>query len=170
MSTQGAGSTSDSQGVIAGFKQFLMRGNVMELAVAVVVGAAFTSIVNAVVKGVINPVVGVFGSKNLDRYHSCFSDVCTTSPEGEVTEGIAILWGPVLSATLTFVMTAAVVYFAMILPMNKLRERQAAKAPVEETPAEATEIELLTQIRDELVAQRNGATPNRDGGTLPSQR
>ncbi|MEO3841222.1 large conductance mechanosensitive channel protein MscL [Streptomyces sp. B22F1] len=170
MSTQDAGSTSESQGVIAGFKQFLMRGNVMELAVAVVVGAAFTSIVNAVVKGVINPIVGVFGSKNLDKYHSCFSDVCTTSPEGEVTKGIAILWGPVLSATLTFVMTAAVVYFAMILPMNKLRERQAAKAPVAETPAEATEIELLTQIRDELVAQRNGATPNREGGTLPTQR
>ncbi|WBB58785.1 large conductance mechanosensitive channel protein MscL [Streptomyces sp. WMMC500] len=170
MSTQGAGSASESQGVIAGFKQFLMRGNVMELAVAVVVGAAFTSIVNAVVKGVINPLVGLFGSRNLDKYHSCFSDVCTTSPEGEVTKGVAILWGPVLSATLTFVVTAAVVYFAMILPMNKLRERQAAKTPVDASAAEVTEIELLTQIRDELVAQRNGPAPHRDGGTLPSQR
>ncbi|WP_407565441.1 large conductance mechanosensitive channel protein MscL [Streptomyces sp. 184] len=177
MSTQGAGSTSDSQGVIAGFKQFLMRGNVIELAVAVVVGAAFTNVVNAVVKGVVNPVVGIFGSKNLDKYHSCFSDVCTTSPEGEVTKGVSILWGPVLSATLTFVITAAVVYFAMILPMNKLRDRQAAKGAVAETPAEATEIELLAQIRDELVAQRNGSFPSRDGGspspeagTFPTQR
>lgn len=169
MSTQDAGSTSDKQGVIAGFKQFVMRGNVMELAVAVVVGAAFTNIVNAVVKGVINPIVAIFGSKNLDKYHSCFSDVCTKSPEGEVTKGVAILWGPVLSATLTFVMTAAVVYFAMILPMNRLRERQAAKAPVAE-PVVVTEIELLTQIRDELVAQRNGSAPRRDGGTLPTQR
>lgn len=170
MSTQQNGDAKAKEGVLAGFKQFLMRGNVMDLAVAVVVGAAFTSIVNAVVKGVINPLAGIFGTKNLDRYYSCFSDTCTTSPEGDVTQGVAILWGPVLSATLTFVITAAVVYFLMIMPMNKIRERQAARTPVEEdTPAEVTEVELLAEIRDALVA-RNGGVAGGAPGSLPTQR
>ena len=54
-------------GVFEGFKTFLMRGNVVDLAVAVVIGAAFTNIVTSVVKGVINPLVGAFGTKNLDN-------------------------------------------------------------------------------------------------------
>ena len=70
-----------------------------------------------------------------------------------------------LSASLTFMMTAAVVYFLMILPMNRYKERRAAKAPVAATPAEVTEIELLGEIRDALVAQRNGYGPAaRPGG------
>lgn len=60
--------------VLEGFKAFLMRGNVIDLAVAVVIGAAFTQIVNAVVKGVINLLVGAFGTKNLDSYSSCLKE------------------------------------------------------------------------------------------------
>jgi len=131
-----------------------MRGNVIDLAVAVVVGAAFTNIVNSVVKGIINPIVGAFGSQDLDGYTACLSDVCTKNGKGEVTQGIYILWGSVLSATLTFLMTAAVVYFLMILPMNRWKARQDAKKPVDDAPAQATEIELLTEIRDALLAQR----------------
>ncbi|MEU8570777.1 large conductance mechanosensitive channel protein MscL [Streptomyces pathocidini] len=152
--------SEENKGVLNGFKQFLMRGNVVDLAVAVVVGAAFTNIVNAVVKGMINPVVGALGSKNLDQYALCLSDKCVKSQTGEVTEGLYFLWGSVLSATLTFVITAAVVYFLMVMPMNRYKDRQAAKeAPAEETPAAPTEVELLTEIRDALVAQRNGHLP-----------
>ncbi|KIZ19040.1 large conductance mechanosensitive channel protein MscL [Streptomyces natalensis] len=151
---------SEKKGVLQGFKEFLMRGNVVELAVAVVVGAAFTNIVNAVVKGVINPIIGALGSQNLDNYKSCLSNSCHPDKKtGAFTDGIFILWGSVLSAALTFLITAAVVYFLMILPMNKWKDRQAAKRPAEDTPADPTEVELLMEIRDALLAQRNGSAP-----------
>lgn len=146
---------SEKTGVLGGFKEFLMRGNVIELAVAVVVGAAFTNIVNAVVKGVINPIVGALGSQNLDHYKACLTTCSVDSKTGEYTDGIYILWGSVLSAALTFLITAAVVYFLMILPMNKWKARQDAKKPA--APADPTEVELLAEIRDALVAQRNGS-------------
>ncbi|MDX2698918.1 large conductance mechanosensitive channel protein MscL [Streptomyces ipomoeae] len=134
-----------------GFKAFLMRGNVVDLAVAVVIGAAFTNIVNSVVKGIINPLVGAIGTKNLDHYSSCLSSTC----EGE--QGIQILWGSVLGATLSFVITAAVVYFLMVLPMAKFLARQEARRKAKEGThevIEVTELEVLKEIRDALVAQR----------------
>ncbi|QRX92740.1 MULTISPECIES: large conductance mechanosensitive channel protein MscL [Streptomyces] len=149
---------SENKSVLQGFKDFLMRGNVIELAVAVVVGAAFTSIVNAVVKGVINPIVGAFGSQNLDNYQTCLSTCSVDKKTGLYVDGIYVLWGSVLSAALTFLITAGVVYFLMILPMNKWKARQDAKKPVEDAPAAPTEIELLTEIRDALIAQRNGTS------------
>ena len=100
-----------------GFKAFLMRGNVVDLAVAVVIGAAFTNIVNSLVKGIINPVVGAIGTKNLDSYTSCLKSPCHMNADGTVRSGIPIMWGSVLGATLTFVITAAVVYFLKVLPM-----------------------------------------------------
>lgn len=146
-----------TQGVLGGFRAFLMRGNVVELAVAVVVGAAFTSIVNSVVEGVINPVVGAFGTQDLGAYQSCLKAPCEVNAAGEVISGIPISWGAVLSASLTFLITAAVVYFLMIMPISKYKARQAAKNP----PAtlDKTELEILTEIRDELIAQRTGASP-----------
>jgi large conductance mechanosensitive channel len=141
--------------VLEGFKTFLMRGNVIDLAVAVVIGAAFTQIVNSVVKGVINPVVGALGTKELDSYSSCLKGTCKTV-NGEV-DGIQILWGSVLSATLTFLITAAVVYFLMVLPMSKYlarrADREAAKEGAKEV-VELTELEVLKEIRDAVVAQR----------------
>ncbi|MGW2418033.1 large conductance mechanosensitive channel protein MscL [Streptomyces sp. NPDC001709] len=134
-----------------GFKAFLMRGNVVDLAVAVVIGAAFTNIVNSVVKGVINPVVGAIGSTELDQYSSCLIPQC----KGK--EGIHIMWGSVLSATLNFLITAAVVYFLMVLPMAKYLARQAARKAEREGTKEVidvTELEVLKEIRDALVAQR----------------
>ncbi|MEV7088523.1 large conductance mechanosensitive channel protein MscL [Streptomyces sp. NPDC093085] len=145
------------ESVLEGFKAFLMRGNVIDLAVAVVIGAAFTNVVNSVVKGIINPVVGAFGTQDLDRYSSCLKAPCRTNAAGEVTEGIQILWGSVLSATLTFLITAAVVYFLMVLPMARYLARrarqQAAKEEAQEV-IEVTELEVLKEIRDELIAQR----------------
>lgn len=138
-------------GIWDGFKAFLMRGNVVDLAVAVVIGAAFTNIVNAVVKGIINPLVGAIGTKNLDHYSSCLSSTC----EGE--RGIQILWGSVLGAALSFVITAAVVYFLMVLPMAKYLARVEARRKAKEGAQEVievTELEVLKEIRDALVAQR----------------
>ncbi|NED00697.1 large conductance mechanosensitive channel protein MscL [Streptomyces sp. SID6648] len=156
--------------LLEGFKAFLMRGNVIDLAVAVVIGAAFTNIVNAVVKGIINPLVGAFGTQDLDNYSSCLQGPCTTDPKTGKMDGIEILWGSVLSATLSFLITAAVVYFLMVLPMAKYLARraamQAAKEGVQET-IEVSELEVLKEIRDELVAQRTGGAPGPDSGEGP---
>ncbi|WP_329471250.1 large conductance mechanosensitive channel protein MscL [Streptomyces sp. NBC_01723] len=144
-----------------GFKAFLMRGNVIDLAVAVVIGTAFTNIVNSVVKGVINPVIGAFGTQSLDSYSSCLKGPCTGT--GDTATGVRILWGSVLGATLSFLITAAVVYFLMVLPMAKYLARQEARRRAKESAEEiieVTELEVLKEIRDELVAQR-GSGPDR---------
>ena len=148
-------SEKKKEGVLAGFKAFLMRGNVVDLAVAVVIGAAFTNIVNSVVKGIINPVIGAVGTKNLDSYSSCIKGRCTGT--GDSATGVRILWGSVLGATLTFVITAAVVYFLMVLPMSKYLARHEARKKAREGTQEVievTELEVLKEIRDALVAQR----------------
>ncbi|QIY96465.1 large conductance mechanosensitive channel protein MscL [Streptomyces sp. S1D4-11] len=142
-------------GVWEGFKAFLMRGNVIDLAVAVVIGAAFTNIVNSVVKGIINPLVGAIGTQNLDSYSSCLEPRCAGT--GDTATGIRIMWGSVLGATLSFVITAAVVYFLMVLPMSKFLARQAARQKAKEGTQEVievSELEVLKEIRDALVAQR----------------
>ncbi|MFF9486911.1 large conductance mechanosensitive channel protein MscL [Streptomyces sp. NPDC014676] len=148
-------SDQDRTGILQGFKAFLMRGNVVDLAVAVVIGAAFTNIVNSVVKGVINPLVGAFGTKNLDSYSSCLKGPCEGA--GDAATGVRILWGSVLGATLQFVITAAVVYFLMVLPMAKYLARVEARRKAKEGTREVveiTELEVLKEIRDTLVAQR----------------
>ncbi|WP_371579602.1 large conductance mechanosensitive channel protein MscL [Streptomyces sp. NBC_01314] len=140
-----------------GFKAFLTRGNVVDLAVAVVIGAAFTNIVNSVVKGIINPLVGAIGTKNLDSYATCVKEPCKAAADGTVTNGVQIAWGSVLGATLSFVITAAVVYFLMVLPMAKYLARQEARRKAKEGThevIEVSELEVLKEIRDALVAQR----------------
>ncbi|MEU2547525.1 large conductance mechanosensitive channel protein MscL [Streptomyces roseolus] len=157
--------TEKKESVLEGFKAFLMRGNVIDLAVAVVIGAAFTNIVNSVVKGVINPLVGAFGTKDLESYRSCLKGPCQVDDAGNVVTGIPIMWGTVLSAVLSFVITAAVVYFLMVLPMAKVLAKRAAqdkrKESVDEV-IEVSELEVLKEIRDHLVAQRG---PGSDKGT-----
>ncbi|MQS09059.1 large conductance mechanosensitive channel protein MscL [Streptomyces alkaliphilus] len=170
--------SKEQQSVLGGFKEFLMRGNVVELAVAVVIGAAFTNIVNSVVEGVINPVVGAFGTQDLDLYQSCLKGPCETNAAGEIVSGIPIRWGTVVSAGLTFLITAAVVYFLMIMPLTRYKARMEARRPKDTTPPPKTELDLLVEIRDELIAQRRAAengtvaigaqrSPAPDGGSGP---
>ena len=148
-------SEKKESGVWEGFKAFLMRGNVIDLAVAVVIGTAFTNIVNALVKGVINPLVGAIGTKNLDNYSSCLKPPCRGT--GDTATGVKILWGSVLGATLSFLITASVVYFLMVLPMAKylarLEARRKAKEGTHEV-LEVSELEVLKEIRDLLAAER----------------
>ncbi|MDO0927262.1 large conductance mechanosensitive channel protein MscL [Streptomyces sp. TG1A-8] len=147
-----------------GFKAFLMRGNVVDLAVAVVIGAAFTNIVNSIVKGIINPLVGAIGTQNLDRYSSCLKAPCSVGADGTVRSGVPILWGSVIGAALTFVITAAVVYFLMVLPMSKYLARAEARRKAREGTQEVievTELEVLKEIRDALVARRGAGHDDR---------
>ena len=135
-----------------GFKEFILRGNVIDLAVAVVIGAAFTNIVNAFVKGIINPSVGAFGAKDLDSYSSCLKGPCVVNAAGEATSGIPIMWGLVLSAILQFLITAAVVYFCLVLPASRFMARRRLPEEVA-AEADAKEVVLLTEIRDALIRQ-----------------
>ncbi len=130
-----------------GFKEFIMRGNVIELAVAVVIGAAFGAIVTALVKGVINPLIGLFGTNNLDQYTTCLKGTAAQCVAGK---GVQLLWGSVLGAALNFVFVATAIYFLVVLPMNKLNERRRRG---QEPTAQPTELEVLTEIRD-LLRQR----------------
>lgn len=163
-------SDQEKTSVLQGFKAFLMRGNVVDLAVAVVIGAAFTNIVNSVVKGVINPLVGAFGTRNLDSYSSCLKGPCEGT--GDAATGVRILWGSVLGSTLQFVITAAVVYFLMVLPMAKYLARVEARRKAKEGAhevVEITELEVLKEIRDTLVAQRGtGQSVTGQSGTGPT--
>ncbi|MEU3746923.1 MULTISPECIES: large conductance mechanosensitive channel protein MscL [Streptomyces] len=169
--TKGTLVTEKKESLLGGFKAFLMRGNVIDLAVAVVIGAAFTNIVNSVVKGIINPVVGAFGTKDLESYSSCIKGTCAVV-NGEV-QGVQLQWGLVLSAMLSFLITAGVVYFLMVLPMARILAKRAAHDKAKEGVAETMEIselEVLKEIRDHLVAQRGplvgagtGATPSSNG-------
>jgi len=133
-----------------GFREFILRGNVMDLAVAVVIGAAFTAIVSSVVANVFTPLIGaVFDAKDL---------AATGVVRIPLTSGVAELkFGAVLASVITFVLTAAVVYFVFVLPMNHLLKRafQKPAAPESATPAPPTELDLLAQIRDLLEGRRD---------------
>lgn len=133
--------------MLQGFKEFISRGNVIDLAVAVIIGAAFSAIVTAVVENVINPLIGVFVPSG---------DLSSWVIEIPGLFGTAALGiGGIISAIINFLAVAAVVYFALVVPMNKLAERRAAKlGVVEDAPAAPTQEELLAEIRDLLAAQR----------------
>lgn len=124
--------------MLKGFREFVLRGNVIDLAVAVVLGAAFGAIVTALVDNIINPLIAaVAGAPNIAQV-------------GEFTiNGANFSVGAVLQAILNFLFVAAAIYFVLVLPMNKL---MAMRKQGEEAPPEAPseDILLLTQIRDLL--------------------
>jgi len=136
--------------MLKGFKDFILRGNVIELAVAVVIGASFTAIVTAIVSGVINPVIALaFQADDLAAAGQAL---------GEGADAPVLAYGLVLSAVIQFILVAAVVYFALIVPMNYLKKaqfRKKAEAPTVVEPAPPTDTELLVEIRDLLQAQHN---------------
>ncbi|WP_062379726.1 large conductance mechanosensitive channel protein MscL [Demequina pelophila] len=130
--------------MIQGFKNFIMRGNVVDLAVAVVIGAAFGSVVTAIVDGLITPLVAaVFGQPNL-------------AAVGNFTlNGADFSFGVVLQALFNFLAVAAAIYFLIVAPLNALAERRKKDEPAIDEPASPTEVELLVEIRDALRAERS---------------
>ncbi|MCD2444301.1 large conductance mechanosensitive channel protein MscL [Agromyces sp. SYSU K20354] len=136
--------------MLQGFKEFITRGNVIDLAVAVVIGAAFTAVVNSIVNGLITPLLGL-----LFRADSLDGALILQVGDAKFT------FGAVLGAIISFLAVALVVYLVFVLPMNTYRERQQAKIaagePADEPP---TETQLLEQIRD-LLAEQRGAPSGR---------
>ncbi len=138
--------------MLKGFREFVLRGNVVDLAVAVVIGAAFTAIVTGLVAGIFNPLIAfIFDASDLAK-----AGVTLRTAHGD-DPAIVLSWGAVISAVIQFLLVTIVVYFALIVPMNYLKKMQLRKKPAEAEPAPSglTELELLTQIRDLLQEQRD---------------
>ena len=136
------------------FKEFISRGNVVDLAVAVVIGSAFTAVVTSVVEGLITPLIGMIGGKD-------FREMTFTVNDSVFSYGI------VINALIYFLSVSAVVFFLVVKPLNLLQERRrrGEEPPVEELSDEAA---LLTQIRD-LLAQQSTVGPSRGGAGAPPQ-
>jgi large conductance mechanosensitive channel len=127
--------------VLKGFREFIMRGNVVDLAVGIVIGAAFTGLVTQFTNSFLKPLIAVFGGGNERKTGASFA------VHHQVFD-----WGAFVNAVFTFLLTAAVLYFLVVYPMNKLAERRKrGEAPPPEAPSE--EVKLLTEIRDALVHQ-----------------
>lgn len=123
--------------MLQGFKEFISRGNAMEMAVGIVIGAAFGKVVDALVEGIINPLIGgLFGAVNFTEAWAVKIGPATIS------------FGMVINALIYFLLVAAAVYFLIVVPMNKLAAMRKAKE--EEPAAPADDVRILTEIRDLL--------------------
>lgn len=130
--------------VLKGFKDFLMRGNVIDLAVALIIGLAFTAIVTAFTDGLIKPLINAIGGSEAAKglgFNILSSNDATFMD-----------FGSVINAVINFVIIAAVVYFLIVLPVQRIQERR--KRGMEPGPSEPTDVELLTEIRDLLRQQQ----------------
>jgi large conductance mechanosensitive channel len=129
------------------FKKFLLRGNIVDLAVAVVVGGAFALVVTSFTTGVVSPLIGLIAGQNFDTLTITLVDPSADDP------GVVLAYGQVITALINFVLVAAVIFFVIVKPMQVLAERRARGEATEDTPAPSDEALLLTEIRDLLAAR-----------------
>ncbi|MGD7001855.1 large conductance mechanosensitive channel protein MscL [Corynebacterium halotolerans] len=135
--------------MLQGFKDFILRGNVVELAVAVVIGTAFTAIVTAFSDHIINPLLAAVGGS--PDVNGLAVQLIGGNPETVVD------FGAVITAAINFLMIAAIIYFVLIMPMNKLNEalqKRKGVVEAEEEPA-SLEANLLEEIRDLLRSEQS---------------
>jgi large conductance mechanosensitive channel len=138
--------------MLKGFRDFIARGNVVDLAVAVVLGAAFGAVVSAFADDFIGGILGAIGGS------PDFGDA------GVEVNDSKIVWGSTITALIQFLIVAAAIYFVVVVPMNKLQSLRAKDTDAD-TPAPSDEAKLLTEIRD-LLAQRGEDSPS---GSSPSR-
>ena len=127
--------------MIKGFKDFISRGNAVDLAVGVIIGAAFKNIVDALVEGIINPLIAaVIGKPD-------FSDAFILT-----LNGTNVKFGVLITAVINFLLMAFAIYLCIVVPMNKLAALRTAKEKAEKdaAPKISDEVQLLTEIRDAL--------------------
>ena len=127
--------------MLKGFKEFLLRGNIVDLAVAVVIGTAFTGLVTKFTDSIIQPLINRIGAGKEASYGILKIDI-----GGGQTIDLNVL----LSAFINFALIAAVVYFLVVLPYSRLRGKPSAES------AEDKELRLLTEIRDALGGKSTG--------------
>ena len=126
--------------MLKGFKDFLMRGNIVDLAVAVVIGVAFNAVIAAFANDFIGGIIGIIGG----------------SPDfgnaGFTINGSKVVYGSTITALISFVIVAAAIYYFVVVPMKAIAARRGVE---EETPAPSDETVILTEIRD-LIATQGG--------------
>lgn len=150
--------------IIKGFKDFITRGNVVDLAVGIIIGAAFGGVITALNAKIITPLIAwVFGKPNFDNLLAF----------GPTVDGVpSVQIGGFLTVVVNFLITAAAIYFFIVAPLNALAERKARGEEPAPT-AVADDIRLLTQIRDLLAADvavpsANSAAASATDGTTPA--
>ncbi len=127
--------------MIKEFREFILRGNVVDLAVAVIIGAAFGAVITALVEGIFTPLIAAIVGE------PSFGGLKFTINNSE------FLYGAFLNAIITFVSIAAVIFFVVVKPLNMLAERRK-RGDVPEPEAQPEDIILLTEIRDLLASPR----------------
>jgi large conductance mechanosensitive channel len=136
--------------VMQGFKAFILRGNIVDLAVAVVVGTAFTAVVNALVKDLFTPLIAALGGKQ------DFSKLTFTVNHS------TFMYGDFINYVISFLTVGAVIYFLVVMPLARLHARRLrGQVAIEEDPVISEEAKLLIEIRDLLAARETG------GGNRP---
>ena len=134
--------------MLADFKAFIMRGSVVDLAVGIIIGGAFTAVVTAMVDNILNPIIGaIFGKPDLTNLW----DITLRAAHDGLPASVMSIGG-FLNAVLNFLIVAAALYFAIVMPLNKLAERRARGQEEEPEPL-AQDTVLLQEIRDLLAAQ-----------------
>lgn len=125
--------------MLSGFKDFITRGNVIDLAVGMIIGTAFTAVITALVDSILMPAISMLvGSPTFDDFFVF----------GQIKVGIF------LTAVVNFLLVAAALYFCIVMPVNKFNERRAAKLDLEEeTEEEDPQVALLKEIRDALTVK-----------------
>lgn len=136
--------------MLKGFKDFILRGNVVDLAVAVVIGAAFTAIVTAFTGSIIQPLLNAITPP----------DVPALGIQLQADKPSTLInFSEVIAAAINFLIVAGIVYFVFVLPIQTIKNRR--KRGEEPGPAEPTDVELLAEIRDLLKAQTNSSSDGR---------
>lgn len=136
--------------MIKGFKEFILRGNVVELAIAVVIGSAFSAVVDTFVSAIVQPILAAAGGADA-------GGLGIDLRAGDTIDGVDPTFidvGTIINALIVFLITALVVYFVFVVPMNAYTNRMAKGKDEPEEPAAPTEAELLTEIRDLLKTQQ----------------
>jgi large conductance mechanosensitive channel len=137
--------------MLKGFKEFILRGNVVDLAIAVVIGTAFAAVVSAFVSKIVTPIINSIPGGSSQGLGFSIRHGAKFSKDGVNTTFVDL--SGIINAIVVFIITALVVYFIFVVPMNKLAERRARGQ--EEAPAsKADDLLVLEEIRDLLKAQR----------------
>ena len=131
-------------GFIKEFKDFAMKGNLVDIAVAFVMGGAFGKVVTSFTEGIVSPLIGMIGGADLTKNMYVLKEAVTDAAGKVTTEAVAIKWGDFLTATINFIIVAFVM-FLVIKAINNMKKKQ------EEAPAgpSSTDV-LLMEIRDSL--------------------
>ncbi|MBJ8340548.1 MULTISPECIES: large conductance mechanosensitive channel protein MscL [Antrihabitans] len=138
--------------MLKGFKEFILKGNVIDLAVAVVMGTAFTAIVTAFTNSIINPLIARLGGGGTIGLGFQLGT--------EGNEKTFVNLGTVITAGINFLIVAAVLYFILVLPVTKLKDRKKAEGDDAEG---LTDSEVLVQIRDILAGGANTPAGSPEG-------